>query len=146
MSCPREMRPTPIAPTLMRLLGAYCPKTLRRHNRRKTQRCRGSQSGFQKLRRETLPLHLIRIIHSMLVLQRHEFRILLRLDHQFRGQQAFVLVLRHMGAIHNVGHKLGPNGSGMLLQSMYRAWLLSTMKRLLPCFFTATSVYFRTSI
>ena len=28
MSCPREMRPTPMAPTLMRLLGAYWPNTL----------------------------------------------------------------------------------------------------------------------
>src|SRR5512146_3511289 len=28
MSCPREMRPTPMAPTLMRLLGAYCPNTV----------------------------------------------------------------------------------------------------------------------
>jgi hypothetical protein len=27
MSCPREMRPTPIAPMLIRLLGAAFPKT-----------------------------------------------------------------------------------------------------------------------
>jgi hypothetical protein len=28
MSCPREIRPTPIAPTRIRFEGAFCPNTL----------------------------------------------------------------------------------------------------------------------
>ena len=35
-------------------------------------------------------------------------RIALRLDHQFRGEQALLLVLRHMRPFHNVRHKLRP--------------------------------------
>ena len=46
MSWPREMRPTPMAPTLMRLLGAYWPKTVGGHDGGKAEGAAPCQRRF----------------------------------------------------------------------------------------------------
>src|SRR5580693_5504738 len=43
---------------------------------------------------------------STSIFERHQGGLALRLDGQFGGQQALDLILRHMGAIDNVSHKL----------------------------------------
>ena len=79
-------------------------------------------------------------------LQGHKLGTLLRLDYEFRGQQALLLILRHVGAIYDVGDEVAARTEAARVAIDERAALLSTMNRLLPCFLTATSVYLRTSI
>src|ERR1700760_2936472 len=95
MSCPREMRPTPIAPTLMRLLGAYWPNTLAGTIAGKLATAAAPNPVFRNLRRDNFLLFVSRMLFSIrpqlgapglacetwdsildaLVLQRYEFRV-----------------------------------------------------------------------
>jgi hypothetical protein len=59
MSCTREIRPTPMAPILMRLLGANWPKTLAGTIVGKPIAAAAAAPVFKKLRRETLRLSFI---------------------------------------------------------------------------------------
>src|SRR5205814_3909652 len=47
-----------------------------------------------------------RLTRSFLILQSYEFRIVLRSDHEFGGEEALLRVLREVGAVDDVGHKL----------------------------------------
>ena len=58
MSWTREMRPTPIAPTLMRLLGAYCPKTEEGRIVGTPIAALAATPVFTNLRLENLPLFI----------------------------------------------------------------------------------------
>ncbi len=49
MSCPREMRPTPMAPILICLLGANCPKTREGTMVGKPDGGSGGSSGLEEL-------------------------------------------------------------------------------------------------
>src|SRR5579863_181707 len=106
MSCPREMRPTPMAPTLMRLLGAYCPNTEAGTMAGKPRAAAAPRPVFRTERRVTFIFIEVFILPSLLILESDELRVLLRLDHEFRRQQALFLVLGYVGTIHDVCHKL----------------------------------------
>src|SRR5436305_4546989 len=112
----REIRPTPIAPTLMRLLGAYCPNTdggtiagnpaiaaVAPAVRRKVLR----EIASRRLLMAFPPIEIQetrgRRAESCLDLQ--HIRILLCANHQFRREQTLFLILRDMRSIDDVGHE-----------------------------------------
>src|ERR1700723_280161 len=90
-SCTREIRPTPIAPTLIRLLGAICPNTEEGTIVGNPALAAAAIEVFRKLRRET-PLSFF-IASSLLPFDTGMCRALLSSNHQFRCQQALRLVL-----------------------------------------------------
>src|SRR5579862_4039855 len=124
MSWPREMRPAPMAPTLMRLLGAYWPK-MRDGTMAGNANAAAPAVVFRNSRRvEFINLVFIwvpmfrvvawilpalaepgRAPTCFLVFQGYEFRVLLRLDDQFGSEQALFLVLGVVGAVDDVGHE-----------------------------------------
>src|ERR1035441_10889336 len=92
------MRPTPMAPTLMRLLGAICPKTDEGRIVGKPATAATPTDVFRKLRRETLP-----IVFIPSPLNTRVRCALLCPDDQLRREQALGLILRHVRPVHNIG-------------------------------------------
>src|SRR6266702_8641287 len=97
------MRPTPMAPTLMRLLGAIWPKTDRGTMVGNPATTTAPDAVLRKLRRETLPIFFMPSPLNNCVRC-----ALLRANHQLRGKQALCLVLRRVRPVHDVGDKLRP--------------------------------------
>jgi len=55
---------------------------------------------------------------SSLILERYSLCCELCFNDQLSSEQAFRLVLGGVGAVNDIGHKLGTKGSGILLQSI----------------------------
>src|ERR1039458_26690 len=102
-SCTREMRPTPIAPMLIRLLGAVCPNTLDGTMAGNPVMAAAPSPVFRIDRRERSFSFAIKSRSSGFL---QNSRNLLRFENQFGGQQRLLLVLRHMRAVHNIAHEL----------------------------------------
>src|ERR1035441_752072 len=86
ISCPREMRPTPIAPMLMRLLGAFWPKTVDGTIAGKPATAAAPRLVFMIDRRDIDRREILFIMFSL-----KNSRVLLRFEHQFGGQQGLLL-------------------------------------------------------
>src|SRR5580704_18313286 len=95
------MRPTPMAPMLMRLLGAICPKTDAGTMVGKPATAVAAVAVRRKLRRETL-----RIVFIASPLYSCVRCTLLRADDQLSSEQTLGLILRSVRAVHHVRDKL----------------------------------------
>src|SRR5215472_19319174 len=105
MSWPREMRPTPIAPTLMRLEGALCPKTDAGTMAGKAAPAAMAAPPLRNLRRFNLLSPTLSIPTASvreLILECDLLRRLLRSDGKFCRKQALFLILSRVRAVHNV--------------------------------------------
>src|ERR1017187_2634093 len=109
-SWPREMRPTPMAPTLMRLLGAICPKTEDGRMVGKPTAAVAAAAVLRKLRRETA---LLRCMVSPL--NAGVRCSLLGADDELRGEQALCLVLGCVRAVDDVGDELRAEREGQVI-------------------------------
>src|ERR1700677_3715120 len=104
ISCTREMRPTPIAPMLMRFEGASCPKTLDGTMAGKPATATAPRPCLRNFLRDcpvlaiAFPLRRLRS-RSFLCAQTHDLGVHLGLNNQLRREKTLHLVLRDVRSV-----------------------------------------------
>src|SRR5216683_4366647 len=110
----REMRPTPMAPMLMRLLGESCPKTLDGTMVGKPAAAAAPSDVFRNVLRDDMMVFVLSFMLCLsfpqLTCERNDLCVLLCLDDKLRRKQALRLVLRDVRPVGDL--RLGDLGFG----------------------------------
>jgi len=141
-----EMRPTPMAPTLMRLLGANWPRT-EEGDHRESGGCRCAEAGLQEITARDFFLALV-LLHRPLRLsfELHDFRVFLRFDDQLCGEQTLFLVLRDVRAVDDVGDELRAEGQRHVVAVDVASLFLIDDEEIVALLADSDVVYLRISI